>query len=134
MALNSQPKLTPPKVIIGLYKVALGIYAVIILANISLISTSSAATGNATATITDQLCLIYSSAGYLVGVLTALFIVWGGISYALSMGNDKGDLSVGNAKAMIVSALTGMFLYMMGYVLLGVCTAAGGGILRNLLS
>lgn len=149
MALESRQKLTANKVFLTVYKVVLGFYGLLLVANLAFVGTSLAGFGDlhvieqqnemsnnstAVSTVSEQLCFIYRSAGYLVAILTALFIVWGGISYTLSMGNEKGDFSVSNAKTMIISALTGMFLYMMGFVLLGVCDAKGRGIIPNLFS
>ena len=71
--------------------------------------------------------ILLPAAGYLVGALTVLMIVLAGVMYATSQGSGSGDLSIGSAKQMIMAALTGALLYMMGYFLLGDCGIGGNG-------
>jgi len=78
--------------------------------------------------------VLLPDAGYLVGALTMLMLVLAGVVYATSQGASSGDLSIGESKKMIVAALTGALLYVMGYKLLGSCgigtagnSSTGGG-------
>ena len=82
-------------------------------------------------TFNAQVCTIVQTAGTVVGALAVIMVMAAGIMYALSGGDAKGDLSIGTAKNMIVSAITGVLLYLMGSVLLGNCGDYSGGLLRQ---
>lgn len=64
--------------------------------------------------------LLYAVSG-LIGVLAVAVITIGGIMYATSAGNQK---QISTAKEMIISAISGVVLYILSLVLLG--NFAGG--------
>jgi hypothetical protein len=80
--------------------------------------------------------ILLPAAGTLIGALTVLMIIAAGIVYATSQGAGSGDLSIGTAKQMIMAALTGALLYILGTFLLGKCdigAAGGGGFIQNFI-
>jgi hypothetical protein len=79
--------------------------------------------------------ILLPAAGYLVGALTVLMIVLAGVIYATSQGSGSGELSIGTSKQMILAALTGALLYVMGTVLLGNCgIGESSGLIERFLS
>jgi len=110
---------------VGLYAFW-GILGVLALTIIAAYGTSflgaEAATGAPSAgadTFAGTVCGFYSYAGFLVGGLAVLMVMAAGIVYATSQGQSGGDSGIGLAKNMIVAAITGVLLYMLGNFLLG---------------
>ncbi|MFH0905253.1 MAG: hypothetical protein V1826_00830 [bacterium] len=82
----------------------------------------------------EYLCNVIYYAGSTVGILAVIMIVLAGIMYAASTGGTTEFGSVTVAKEMIIAALTGAALYMLGAALLGPCGgSATGGWIRQLL-
>lgn len=84
----------------------------------------------------DLVCVLYFSSGTIIGALMVLMFVSAGIVYATSQGQSGGETSgIGLAKSMMLAALTGGFLYVIGLMLLGEPCGANpsGGILQQLL-
>ena len=126
---------------VGLYGfwVLLGLYAVILIAQYGAsagIGPADAATGDgAGSKFTALVCALYSQASYLIGALAVLMIVAAGIVYATSQGQSGGEASgIGMAKSMIIAALSGVALYLFGYLLLGTCGAGAGGVLSDIVN
>jgi len=91
-------------------------------------------TGASTTGITFQeyVCHALSWSTNILISLAVLTVVIAGVIYATSMGSSSGELSIGLAKQMIVAALTGLLLYMIGVFLLGGCGAGTGFIVNQL--
>lgn len=102
-----------------------------------LLSLTLAAADNAGASTTgitfqDYVCHALSWSTNILISLAVLTVVIAGVIYATSMGSSSGELSIGLAKQMIVAALTGLLLYMVGVFLLGGCGAGTGFIVNQL--
>jgi len=124
------------------YRYLLGVFGVAMLTSMSgIISSSSAAPTSAGGNFNQfnsYICSLVSVLGAIIGGLAVIMVIAAGILYAASGGNEKGDLSMGAAKNMIVSAITGVTLYLLAGTLLGPCTATGtnygyGPLLNQLL-
>ena len=123
------------------YKYLLGIFVVLIAANGTGLITASCAdpgqqavdAGGFQATV----CQIFGLMGQIVGGLAVIMIIVAGITYAASGGTDKGNVGIGSAKNMLMSAITGVVLFLLGGLIVGDCTAANtlnyGALLEGLL-
>ncbi len=114
----------------------MGIFAVLLVATLAgteVMGTQAATPGGAFGTFNAQICVIVNYIGTIIGTLATLTIVIAGIMYSLSQGNSKGGLSIDTAKNMIVSALSGVALYILGsFLLLNPCGAPGAAILNRI--
>lgn len=108
------------------YKGLLGVFALTVIITSALgDSQTFAATGDFGG-FNAYICALRGLIGAVIGGLAVLMIIIAGIMYALSSGNDKGNLSMGTAKNMILSAITGVVFYMLSDALLGACGTKGG--------
>jgi hypothetical protein len=120
-----------------------------LLQTVSVISTTNADSGTTTTppaqtqqnaqaittplTFEEYACKLIGAADPVIWSLVGLTIIIAGIIYATSMGQTGGELSVGLAKQMIVAALTGGILYLLGGFLIGSCGSTTGGWIADLL-
>lgn len=111
------------------YRYILGLFSVSFLAGLSgtISSSFAGSTTEAFGSFNTYVCTIVKISGTVVGGLAVIMVIAAGIMYAASGGNDKGDLSMGTAKSMITSALSGVALYLLGGALLGACGSGGYG-------
>lgn len=72
---------------------------------------------NTTNGITPYIGLVYNFAAAIVGVVAVIMIVIGGIQYSTSAGNKA---AMGSAKETITSAIIGLVIVLMSYLILGV--------------
>ena len=111
---------------------ALGLFAVLLISQYGSASTAQAAT-EAGKSFAVLVCGFYSAAGAFVFALTVLMIVAAGIVYGTSQGQSGGEGSgIGLAKSMIISAVSGALLYVLGFILLGSCGTTLGGLVGQL--
>ncbi|MFA5009827.1 MAG: hypothetical protein WC553_01170 [Patescibacteria group bacterium] len=138
-------KLGWAKWLIKIYWGAVGLVGLVYVSQASgLLAAVLAATGdNASSTTTSltfgqYVCTAIDLGSTVLVTLAVLMVIAAGIIYATSMGASGGELSVGLSKQMIVAALTGLLLYMIGGWLIGVqCKGGdmeyGNGFLTNQL-
>lgn len=62
--------------------------------------------------------------GFL-GLLAVIMIIYGGVTYVTSAGNDE---AVGNAKKIIMYALIGIIIILLSFVIVNTILAAGEGV------
>lgn len=62
--------------------------------------------------------------GFL-GLLAVIMIIYGGVTYVTSAGNDE---SVGNAKKIIMYALIGIIVILLSFVVVNTVLSAGEGV------
>lgn len=62
--------------------------------------------------------------GFL-GLLAVIMIIYGGVTYVTSAGNDE---AVGNAKKIIMYALIGIIVILLSFVVVNTILAAGEGV------
>jgi hypothetical protein len=82
------------------------------------------------------ICSFYLGAGTLIASLMILMFAAAGIVYATSKGESSGETSgIGLAKSMIVAAITGALLYMLGLAILGAPCGEypSGGLIGSML-
>lgn len=116
------------------YKYLLGLFAVtVILAMATGDTQTFAATGGGFTAFNAYICRLRGLIGIIIGGLAVVTIIIAGVMYALSSGNDKGNISIGTAKTMIMSAVTGIVFYMLSDMLLGSCMGQGdAGLISNI--
>ncbi len=123
---------TTHAVVVYRYMLIVFVFLVLAYAGSTLTTVSAALPGQTEfGSFNSQICAMVTTAGRIVGGLALLMVMSAGIMYALSGGEGKGDLSIGAAKGMITSAITGVILYLMGSLLLGKCGEYSGGLLRQ---
>lgn len=77
-------------------------------------------------TFSGFICQIYDIMGAVVGGLAVVTLIAAGVVYGASGGNTgKDGLSIGTAKTMMVSAIAGASLYLLGGFFLGQCGIGG---------
>lgn len=94
---------------------------------------TSSGTKTSTATLTNPLSVstpgalignIVKTLMGIVGVVAVLMIVWGGIMYMTSAGNDE---KIGTAKKIITGAIIGLAISILAYTLVDFVIKAIGG-------
>lgn len=94
---------------------------------------TSSGTKTSTATLTNPLSVstpgalignIIKTLMGVVGVIAVLMIVWGGVMYMTSAGNDE---KIGTAKKIITGAIIGLVISILAYVIIDFVIKAIGG-------
>ncbi len=83
--------------------------------------------GGATGGATSLRELVLRIVNYFLtflGLLAVLMIIYGGVTYVISAGNDE---AVGNAKKIIMYALIGIIVILLSFVLVNAVLGAGLG-------
>ena len=83
--------------------------------------------GAATGGETDLRSLVLRIVNYFLtflGIIAVLFVIYGGVTYVTSAGNDE---AVGNAKKIIMYALIGIIIILLSFVLVNAILGAGLG-------
>lgn len=62
--------------------------------------------------------------GFL-GLLAVIMVVYGGVTYVTSAGNDE---AIGNAKKIILYAVVGIVIILLSFVIVNTVIGAGGGV------
>ena len=62
--------------------------------------------------------------GFL-GLLAVIMIIYGGVTYVVSAGNDE---AIGNAKKIIMYALIGIIIILLSFVVVNTILSAGEGV------
>lgn len=95
--------------------------------------TTSSGTKTSTATLTNPLSVstpgalignIVKTLMGIVGVVAVLMLVWGGIMYMTSAGNDE---KIGTAKKIITGAIIGLAISILAYTVVDFVIKAIGG-------
>lgn len=83
----------------------------------------SEATGGETSVRSLVLTIVNYFLGFL-GLLAVIMIIYGGVTYVISAGNDE---AIGNAKKIIMYALIGIIIILLSFVVVRAILGSGTG-------
>lgn len=108
---------------LSLMSFAPSVFAVGLLEGTSQVEAVSTATGGETTIRGLVLTIVNYFLGFL-GLLAVIMVIYGGVTYVASAGNDE---AVGKAKKIIMYAVIGLIIVLLSFVLVRAVLGAGTG-------